>query len=168
MTKSEKNFPLSLTNIDDVFRILNEISIFGGLSEGQVRELYKLLKRVKYGRDDIIFAQGDEPGHIYIILSGRVKIVMESPEGALELVVFGAGHCFGETSAIAIEPHSASAIVIEDTELLVLSRKALLSIFESDKELFSLLILNIAREACRRLHKTSEILLHYVHSNHGK
>jgi hypothetical protein len=25
-----------------------------------------------------------------------------------------------------------------------------------------MLILNIAREACRRLHKTDEILLHYV------
>ncbi len=72
------------------------------------------------------------------------------------------GDCFGETAAIGIQPHSASALAVEDTELIVLSRAALLSIFDSDKELFGMLILNIAREACRRLHKSDEIFLHYV------
>jgi len=36
------------------------------------------------------------------------------------------------------------------------------SLLKSELELFSILILNIAREACRRLHKMDEILLHYV------
>jgi len=49
-----------------------------------------------------------------------------------------------------------------DTKLIVLSRQTLLSIFNLDKEIFGILILNIAREACRRLHDTDEILLHYV------
>ena len=63
---------------------------------------------------------------------------------------------------IGIQPHAATAITVDDTELIVLSRNALLSLLKSDLELFSILILNIAREACRRLHKTDEILLHYV------
>ena len=49
-----------------------------------------------------------------------------------------------------------------DVELLVLSRKALLSFLKTDLELFSILILNIARESCRRLSQTDQILLHYV------
>jgi CRP-like cAMP-binding protein len=72
------------------------------------------------------------------------------------------GQCFGETSVIGIQPHAATAISVKDTELIVLSRKALLSLFKINLELFSILILNIAREACRRLHKTDEILIHYV------
>ncbi len=51
---------------------------------------------------------------------------------------------------------------MEDTELIVMLRKALLSLFKSDLKRFSILILNITREACRRLHKMDEILLHYV------
>jgi hypothetical protein len=43
-----------------------------------------------------------------------------------------------------------------------LSKKALMSIYESDKELFGILILNIAREVCGRLHSTDDILLHYL------
>jgi len=46
--------------------------------------------------------------------------------------------------------------------LIVLSRQALLSIYKQDLELYSILLLNIAREACRRLHHSDEVLLHYV------
>jgi CRP-like cAMP-binding protein len=110
---------------------------------------------------EFIFKQGDEPTHIYVVMSGRVKIVFEAEGTPLEIIEFGVGQCLGETSVIAIMPHSASALVTQDAELIVLSRAALLSLFESDKELFGRLILNIAREACRRLHNTDEILLHY-------
>jgi CRP-like cAMP-binding protein len=63
---------------------------------------------------------------------------------------------------IGIQPHRGTAIAMTDTDLIVLSRNTLLSIYESDKELFSILILNIAREVCRRLHESDDILLHYV------
>jgi CRP-like cAMP-binding protein len=62
---------------------------------------------------------------------------------------------------IGIQDHSASAVVIDQSVLLVLSRQILMTLFETDKGLFSLLILNIAREIARRLHHTDEILLHY-------
>ncbi len=88
--------------------------------------------------------------------------MVDAKQTPLELIVFGEGHCFGETSVIGIQPHAATAISAEDTELIVLSRNALLSLFKIDLELFSILVLNIAREACRRLHKTDEILMHYV------
>ena len=51
---------------------------------------------------------------------------------------------------------------MEDTELMILSQKALLELHQTDSELFGILILNIAREACRRLYKTDQILLHYA------
>jgi len=91
-----------------------------------------------------------------------VKLVINEKSNPLELIVVGQGQCFGETSVIGIQPHAATAISIKDTELIVLSRNALLSLLKTDLDLFSILILNIAREACRRLHKTDEILLHYV------
>lgn len=153
---------LPLLDIENVLPILNKISIFGGLSDKQLYEVFRLLEKVYYHADEYIFRQGDEPGYIYIIKSGKVKIIFDSEDGTLELALFEVGQCIGETAVIGIQQHSASALAIEETELIVLSRQALLSIFDTDKELFSMLILNIAREACRRLHKTDEILLHYV------
>jgi CRP-like cAMP-binding protein len=153
-------FPL--LNIEDVLPILNNISIFAGLSDKQLYTLFRLLEKTSYKKGEKVFEQGSQPSHIYIIQSGSVKLVINEKSNPLELIVVEQGQCFGDTSVIGIQAHAATAVAVEDTELIVLSRKALLSLLKTDLDLFSLLILNIAREACRRLHKTDEILLHYV------
>jgi CRP/FNR family cyclic AMP-dependent transcriptional regulator len=146
----------------EVLAMLNDISIFAGLDETQLRTLFNELEEVSYEQGDVIFEQGSEPSHIYIIRTGQVKLVAGDANTSLELIEFEPGDCFGETSVIGIVPHAASAVAVDDTELLVLSRKALLNYYKTDLNLFSVLILNIAREACRRLSQTDEILLHYV------
>lgn len=158
----EQKRSYALLDIDEVMPILAEISIFAGLSETQLYSLFKLLQKTRYKAGEKVFQEGQKPDHIYIVLSGAVKLVVNAEDTPLELIVFLKGHCFGETSVIGIQPHAATAICVDDTELIVLSRNTLLSLYKSDLELFSTLILNIAREACRRLHKTDEILLHYV------
>ncbi len=151
-----------LLDIENVLPILNKISIFAGLSDPQLFTLFKLLGCVFYKANETIFEQGDEPSHIYIVKTGKVKLVVWEEQIPLELIVFEEGHCFGEASVIGIQRHQGTAIAMKDTELIVLSRKALMSIYDSDKELFSILILNIAREVCRRLYASDNILLHYI------
>jgi len=151
-----------LLDIEEILPILNKISIFAGFSHKQLCTLFRLLEKARYKAGEYIFHEGQQPSHIYIVKSGGVKLVANANQTPLELIVFEEGQCFGETSVIGIQPHEATAISIKETELIVLSRNALLSLFKIDLELFSILILNIAREACRRLHKTDEILMHYV------
>ncbi len=153
---------LPLTDIENVLAILNRISILAGFTEKQLDEIFRLLEKVSYKAGEKIFEQGEQPSHIYIVESGSVKLVVSRDNTNLELVVFDPGCLFGEASVIGIQPHCATAVAVEDTELIVLSRTALLSIYESDTELFSILILNIAREVCRRLHASDKTLLHYV------
>jgi len=148
--------------IEEVQAILKKISILAGLTEAQLCRLAGLLEKVTYRAEEHIFEQGQQPSHIYVVKSGRIKLVAEKFGTNLELIVFGQGQCFGESSIIGIQPHAATAIAMEETELIVLSRNTLLSLYKTDLELFSILILNIARETCRRLHATDEVLLHYV------
>lgn len=151
-----------LLDIESVLPILNKISIFAGLSESQLYTLFRLLSRVSYKTNETVFEQGDKPSHIFIVKKGKVKLVVWENETPLELIVFEEGDCFGEASVIGIQPHKGTAIALKETELIVLSRNALMSIYESDKELFGILILNIARQVCRRLHASDDILLHYL------
>jgi CRP/FNR family cyclic AMP-dependent transcriptional regulator len=132
------------------------------LSEPQLYTLFRLLTEVTYKANENVFEQGDKPSHIYIVKKGKVKLVLWKNDTPFELIVFEEGYCFGEASVIGIQPHKGTAIAVEDAELIVLSRNALLSIYDSDKDLFSILILNIAREVCRRLHSSDDILLHYL------
>ena len=151
-----------LLEIDEVLDILSDISIFAGLNDSQLYELFRLLKKVTYNKGEIVFEQGGEPSYIYVVKSGLIKLVSEQKDTKYELVVFGRGNCFGEASVIGIQPHAATAIAVEESELIVLSRNTLLSLYKSNLQMFSILIMNIAREVCRRLHKSDEVLLHYI------
>ena len=155
-----KNY-VPLPDIEEVLPILNKISILAGFSDKQLYSVFRFLEKVSYKAGEIIFEQGQEPSHIYIIETGKIKLFVSKDGTAFELIEFEQGHCFGEASVIGIQPHAATAVAVEDAELIVLSRTALLSIYKTDLEIFSTLILNIAREVCRRLHASSETLLHY-------
>ena len=148
-------------DFDYVMSILNDISIFAGLSDKHLYDLFKLLNKLTFEPKETIFEQGDKPDYIYVVEKGKVKIFVTEEDTDYELIMFDQGCCFGEASIIGIQPHKGTAIATEHTELIVLSRKALMSIYENDKEMFSILIMNIAREVCRRLHQTEDVLLHY-------
>lgn len=156
-----------LVNVEEVVSILNRISIFGGLDDKQLYDVFGVLRKVRYGRGKFIFEEGDPPSDIYIVQSGSVEIVLDAEGERLAEAVFGVGECFGEVSVIGIQNHTAGAVAREETELIVLPREALFKFWDTDKALFGMLVLNIAREACRRLHRADEVLLHYfAHKNH--
>lgn len=150
-----------LLEIEEVLPVLNDIAIFGGLSDRHLNTVFRLLEKTHYTKGQFIFEKGDAPSHIYIVWKGQVELMLDIGGSYLAEKVFTVGECFGETAVIGIQPHTASALAIEDTELIILSSEAFFSIWETDKELFGILVLNIAREACRRLNKADETLLHY-------
>ncbi|MHC4873805.1 MAG: cyclic nucleotide-binding domain-containing protein [Planctomycetota bacterium] len=150
-----------LLDVEEVVPILNKIAVFGGLNDRQLADIFKLLQKTKYAKGSFVFEKGDSPSHIYIVLSGRVELLLEAGGKFLAKNIFEKGDCFGETAVIGIQKHTASAVALEETKLIVLPRKALFNIWETDKELFGMLVLNIAREACRRLNQADETLLHY-------
>ena len=164
VSEQQRQFPL---DVDRVTGILNQISLLGGLTDEQLRRIFPLRGSSRHEKGSVIFEQGGRPTHIYIVQSGRIKMVVEVDGTAMELIEFGTGQCFGETSVIGIQPHSATALAVEDTELIILSRDALHSLYKTDKDIFGMVVLNIAREACRRLYHTDEILLHYALSRNG-
>jgi CRP-like cAMP-binding protein len=157
-----EKYRLPLMDVENVLPILNKISILGGLDDAQLYTVFHLLEVEHYKKGEFIFRQGDSPSHIRIIRSGRVHIVENVDGTPMELCEFKTGDCFGETSVMAIHQHTADALAIEDVELLVIPRDKLFRLYESDPKLFGMLMMNIAREACRRLNKTEDTMLHYA------
>ena len=157
-------------DVESIAPIIKKIALFGGLTDEQIGSVSKLLETAKFHSNDLIFKEGTEPSHIYIIKSGKVKINCETKidNEPFEIVILDVGECFGETSVIGILPHSGSAIAMEDSELIILSRNALMKLYHTDAKLFGIIILNIAREACRRLYRTNHVLLQYaaISNNH--
>ncbi len=77
-----------------------------------------------------------------------------------EIIELGRGASLGEASVIGIQPHSTTAVITEEATLMVLSRSLLHQLHTEDCQLFSLLILNMARELARRVKRYSNYIDH--------
>ena len=82
---------LAFLNVEDVMPILDDISIFAGFTEVQLHTLIRLLRKTHYKTGETVFEEGEQPGDIYIIQSGSVKLVVNAEETPLELIVFKKG-----------------------------------------------------------------------------
>jgi len=136
----------------DFQRIRERISLFGGLSDHQMDVLLPKLKEIFAREGDTVFRQEQLPCNVYIVLSGEVLLEVAREDGSCCTMTYLPGDCFGETAVIGIQPQLGLAKAEKDSQLLVLSRSCLMDLLSVDKELFGILMMNVAREVSRRLH----------------
>ena len=102
---------------------LVRVSLFAGLDTEALTALASTLQRRRYAKGQFIFQRGDPGLCLYMVESGKVKIVSFSSEGkGLVLNLFGPGDFFGELALLDGEPRSADAVVQEPCQLLLLER----------------------------------------------
>ena len=79
----------------------------------------KFLTHFKKGQ--VLFHEGDEGDEMYIVQSGRVAIKKKVKEGDTTLATLEKGDFFGEMAILERMPRSASAEVVEEGDLIVIS-----------------------------------------------
>jgi CRP-like cAMP-binding protein len=107
-------------------------------------------------RNDVLFAEGDEPGSLYVVLRGRVAIVMSSEADHRESVValMDSGDLFGELGMIDEGPRSASARALEPSAVLEIPYAPVRRMFDANPSL----LWNAARILALRLRGLNEVL----------
>ena len=104
--------------------VLRSVPLFSSVPEEQLRLLTTLVTRRSTTRGSIIMAAGDPTDSLYIILSGRLKVMMSDADGKeVILSILGPGEFFGEMGLIDDNPRSASVVAIEPCELLAITRR---------------------------------------------
>ena len=114
---------------------LGRSSMFAALLPETRERPAAAMHRRQYKRGQVIFHQDDPGAAVYLIESGRVKVVLATAEGEdLLLRVLGAGEIFGELALLDGRPRSATVVALEDTVTLVLERTAFLQFLRADPE----------------------------------
>ena len=153
----------TLEDARSVLSILSRISVWGGLTDEQREKIYRRLEVGSFAKGECVFRKGEQPSHIFILRSGKIEIVTSDGDVSVRKETVEPGGCFGVIALMAVQTYSGTAMAAEDTELLVLSRQAMLDLYHEDTRLFALLMMNIAREIARKLTMTDEVLLQYAH-----
>jgi len=102
--------------------LLRRVPIFAGLTPTQMAQLSGNVAKQRYKRGELIVEQGKKSGALFVILSGRARVVMTDRRGKeVILNTLGPGDCIGEMSLIDGQSHSASVKTDIQTDVLVLS-----------------------------------------------
>jgi CRP/FNR family cyclic AMP-dependent transcriptional regulator len=136
-----------------VAELLARSELFGSLGPQRRVAIAREMREVALDAGQTLFARGDPGDEIYIVLEGRIRLSVLSPDGReLSFAHAVAGDVFGEIAALDGAPRSADATALTPSRLKTLSRAALLQLLKTDAGA----ALAIIRLLCSRLRDVSE------------
>ncbi len=110
---------------------LSRFDILERLSVEERRELWSIgTPRILRPRERVI-EQGERGLDFFVVLRGRLRVLSSSPEDKhLTEAILDPGEVFGEIAALDALPRTASVEAIDESEVLVVPRDALLPFLE--------------------------------------
>jgi CRP/FNR family cyclic AMP-dependent transcriptional regulator len=144
----------------DEQELLRTVPIFSELSEPDIASLARLTSRRHCPKDTVVFFENEEGDSFFCIVDGRIKVTILGDDGReVILSVLGRGDFFGEMALLDNEPRSATAIAVEDTELLSLHRNDFQSVLTDNRSIMSALIKILTARLRRANHQISTLAL---------
>ena len=122
--------------------------------EEQIESILPLMEQENFGPEEIIITEGKPNDRIYFLIEGRVAVTKEG----VFLSHFSEGEAFGEMEVLDVMPSVASIKSLSPVIVMSISNKALREIYRKDVKIFSLMIMNLARDLSRRLRRMDEKL----------
>jgi predicted acylesterase/phospholipase RssA/CRP-like cAMP-binding protein len=124
---------------------LSTIPLFHHLGADALADLVSELEFVSLSGGEILFRSGDDGDALYVVLSGRLRIIAERSDGTGEVLREAArGEVVGELALLTGKPRSATVRAIRDSELAKLSRAAFENALARHPRMMSHLAMQIA------------------------
>src|SRR5258707_1158854 len=116
--------PIGIEMISQTADFLATIPLFSGLQRDELQRFADLTRERAYPKGSVILFQDDPGDSLFILRTGRVKVVLIGEDGReVILGVLEPGAHFGELALIDDQPRSAHVIAMEDAQLLILRRE---------------------------------------------
>ena len=93
---------------------LKDFRIFSDLKEKDLQKLKENMRKIQYGRGEIIFMEGAPAFGFYLVFEGLIKLVKRSMRAKSQiLMIVGPGEILGETTLFDKGSHNAYAKTLE-------------------------------------------------------
>lgn len=122
----------------------------------------------RFGRSvpkgQVLFRENESGREMYVIQSGAVRLTRDI-RGEEQLIAdLGPGEFFGEMSILNDKPRSATAVVLEDAQLLVLDPRTFEAMIKANAEIAVRMIKKLAARLDEANERIETLLLHDVNS----
>lgn len=129
--------------------------IFEGFGKDAIADVVSIATYRKWKAGTVLFQRGDEGSYLIVIISGRIKISLITPQGKeLSLRHLEAGSIFGEMAVLDGQPRSADATAVTATEGYVISKREFLDMLARNPPAYQAIV----NYLCAMLRETTEHL----------
>jgi len=124
------------------------VPIFADLNDETIQKISSVGYSKKYSKDDVIFREDDPGTAMFVILTGKVKVVRTSGDGReVILTILSQYDFFGEMALLDGLARSASVVAAEESELFIIQREEFLNLLKLHPEIS----INLMQELTQRL-----------------
>jgi len=155
--------PMRVSNVpaEDIVAKLRSFPMFSDLAEEDIVSLASMVTLKQFKKGSFVISQNDRGSVMYLLVAGRVKVSLASPEGKeLALNYLEAPSHFGEMSLVDAEPRSADVIAVTDTEVLALDARDLSAAIQVQPKLALTLIATLSRRVRGLIGRLEDVVFH--------
>jgi CRP/FNR family transcriptional regulator, cyclic AMP receptor protein len=135
--------------------LLRKVSIFANLPDRDLDTLAQAVVEKHYEKDALIVGAEDPGDSLFVIASGKVKVVLYGESGReVILSVLKEGDFFGEMALLDNQPRSANVRAMEPCKALMLSREPFHAVLRSGPHV----AIPILAEMSRRLRRADDAI----------
>jgi CRP-like cAMP-binding protein len=139
--------------------LLREHPFLEGFRPPHVQKMAELALEVQFGRDELIFREGDECGLFYLIVWGKVALEASAPGRILRICTLGRGDELGWSSVLMADGKHFQARTLEPVRALAFDGARLRQLCEQDHGFGYLLMQHLLKVVAHRLQATRLQLL---------
>ncbi len=127
-------------------RILRNIPLFALFDDEAIATLAGRVHHRGFLAGQMVFAEGDPGSEMFLVHYGQVELFLkDASDERIVISVMGPGNLFGELSALDLQPRSAGARALENTQLVVVSRDDLLALVQQSPPVAMLMMQTLAQ-----------------------
>ena len=130
-----------------------------GLTDTAIHQLAKIVTKVSYAGNQLIFEEGASREVAVIIHAGAVAIEKSVNGRPVRLVTLGPGDSVGEGLLLDESPHGTTARTLSPTEAYVLTKERVQELVKENATLYAALVGRAARAISQRLAATDATLV---------
>jgi len=136
---------------------LKKWKIFEHIPDAELKQIHSKIELYQYDHEESIIHENSIGDHIFILVSGKVRIEKQVRENEAEVLGFydEVGGLFGEMALLEDKPRSAGMIADTSCEILAVSKEDFLELVHS----VPLFTLSVAKNISQFLRETDERLI---------
>ena len=138
-----------------IIRMLKKLSLFAGLHNKEFTYLCDLCNGKTYASDEYIFHEGDHSHSLFVLLSGKVQLFMESKSPLYEA---HPGDFFGEIGFITQRVRAASAQAVSKCVIMEISNDDYNLLLGQQPRINAIMMQHIAENLAQHLLRTNNRL----------